>query len=459
MSTASLPSYTPVPEHLHTPVYSELPQPDEYRLAVTNPPRSRSHSRQRPAAGGFVKQSKIGGVSLRLAQQDGDASMPEYGCGSSVDGEVTISKTDGVQSVEVKIEGFLQLKEIAEGGTTSVTLCSEKTTLWSKRSSSEPGSCPSTLRFSLTIPTTFSDSKGTYPLPPTYEVHLSGLPGFRANIDYSVSVTVYRSGKSSLLGLASAVNIAKAPSLPFGLGNTTLSTPFLYIPRTRPAVPLPPPLQPTPDGYMPTADWKLFQGTLQARTKGGKDIISKLFLPASRIFCLSEPIPFHVTFASSAFSLAAFMPYGPIVSLLSPTRTHTRIELLRQATCDVRNDVVNGTKTDMWRTDRIGEGVFQHAGDGPDWISFSGQITINPDIKVGGFKAGGLHVKDCIVLSMVPPDPKKSPFVELRQVVPIRLTTDSWSVVNPGMTESEYSVPSNPEDYVEAQPELGYYQD
>jgi len=195
---------------------------------------------------------------------------------------------------------------------------------------------------------------------------------------------------------------------------------------------------------------------MQSRQRGGQDIISKLFLPTSRIFCLNQPIPFHVTFTSSAFSLAAFMPYGPIESLLSPTRQYTRIELLRQATCDVRNTVVDGTKTDMWRVDRIGEGIFKHAGDGPDWISFSGEIRVSSEIKVGGFKAGGLHVKDCVVLSMIPPDPKKSPFKELRQMVPVRLTTDGWSLA-PAFGTSEWSVPSNPDDYVEAQPELGYY--
>ncbi|TFK52174.1 hypothetical protein OE88DRAFT_1368232 [Heliocybe sulcata] len=442
MSTASLPSYSPAPEFFQTPVYTAHPQPHEQRIALASGLRSSPR-------GDFVKQSRIGGVGLRLLQQDDDADLPEYGCGSTVEGVVNVTKTDGVQSVEVKVEGFLRLKEIAEGGTTSSTLCSEKRTLWTKDESSQ-GSCPSSLPFSLTLPTTFSDGKGSYPLPPTYEVHLSGLPGFQATTDYSVSATVYRSGKSSLFGLGNT-----APSLPFGLGNTTVSTPFMYLPRTRPAVPLPSPPVPTPQGFQATSEWKLFQGTMQSRQHGGQDITTKLFLPACRIFCINQPIPFHVTFTSSAFSLAAFMPYGPIVSLLSPTRQHTRIELLRQAICDVRNAEVDGTKTDMWRLDRIGEGVFKHAGDGPDWISFSGEIRVSPEIKVGGFKAGGLHVKDCIILSMVPPDPKKSPFRELRQVVPIRLTTDGWSVAQ-AFGSSEYSVPSNPDDYVEAQPELGY---
>lgn len=50
---------------------------------------------------------------------------------------------------------------------------------------------------------TFHDERTTYPLPPTYEAHLSGVPGFRANIDYAVTATVARH-KISLFGLANA---------------------------------------------------------------------------------------------------------------------------------------------------------------------------------------------------------------------------------------------------------------
>ena len=32
-------------------------------------------------------------------------------------------------------------------------------------------------------------------------------------------------------------------------------------------------------------------------------------------------------------------------------------------------------------------------GDGPDWLCFNGEIRLNNDLKIGGFKAGGLIVK------------------------------------------------------------------
>jgi hypothetical protein len=64
-------------------------------------------------------------------------------------------------------------------------------------------------------------------------------------------------------------------------------------------------------------------------------------------------------------------------------------------------------------------------------------------------------IQDFVVLTMVPPEPHKAPFREIRLAVPIRLTTDPW--VNedaPGYAPSSFSVPSDPEDYVEALPQL-----
>lgn len=82
-------------------------------------------------------------------------------------------------------------------------------------------------------------------------------------------------------------------------------------------------------------------------------------------------------------------------------------------------------------------------GDGADWVCFAGELRVNSQVKIGGFKAGGLSLKDYLVLSMTPPDPAKTPFSELRQVVPVRLTTDSWSSDGAGQTfsASDYSIP------------------
>lgn len=118
----------------------------------------------------------------------------------------------------------------------------------------------------------------------------------------------------------------------------SLSAPFIYYPRTRPAAPLPPPLRKasTNLGLTQSPHWRMYEQRVASRVPGGQDITSRLYIPASRIFSRSQPIPFHLTFSGSAFALAAFLPFLPTASLLSPYKQHTKIELLRQSIVDVR---------------------------------------------------------------------------------------------------------------------------
>jgi len=166
-------------------------------------------------------------------------------------------------------------------------------------------------------------------------------------------------------------------------------------------------------------------------------------------------------------TLASFLPFAPASGATSSNavRATTRVQLMRQATVDVRSitkrtlrHTLPGNKTDIWKTTVIGEGVFRHDGDGADWMAWSGEIIVDPQVRIGGFKASGLTVKDHIVLSMSPTDPIKGPFSELRQVIPIRLTTDAWSSDLSGdhYGGSEYSDPPMPEDHLESQPEMHY---
>ena len=114
-----------------------------------------------------------------------------------------------------QIEGILRLKEIAGNGHTTYKLCSSRVLLWDADTAT--GSCPTSHRFNINLPATFTDGKDTYvgpmnnfvslknanivlqPLPPTYEVHLSGVPGFRANIDYSITANLFKGKAAALL--------------------------------------------------------------------------------------------------------------------------------------------------------------------------------------------------------------------------------------------------------------------
>ena len=70
------------------------------RLPPSNVALLRHQSRH---SGDFVKQSRSGGVSLRLIDQGDGTRLPVYGHGSSVEGMVNLAKPAGIARVEVKV--------------------------------------------------------------------------------------------------------------------------------------------------------------------------------------------------------------------------------------------------------------------------------------------------------------------------------------------------------------------
>ncbi|KAI0027740.1 hypothetical protein K488DRAFT_60566 [Vararia minispora EC-137] len=410
MSTASLPTYTAPPDLTRTPSYAPEPRAEERRLAHAIV--YQYNGRRRSAD--FIKQSKTGGMSLRLSDQIEGTNIPTYGMRSPIEGSIELAKTEGLAFVAIKVEGIMKLKEIAEGGTNTSVLCNELVTLW--RRGVDPSPCPNYLSFSVSLPGEYVDERGAYPLPPSYEAHLTGLPGFTANVDYEVTA------------IASRIKLPKVGALT-GIGQTTVSTPFLFRPRTCPSSPLPSPMVETNSilGLLEVPSWRAYESRIVARTAGAKPILCRFYVPRSHVFCFSEPIPFHITFCSSAMTLATLLPFLPTVNQ-APGKSSTRIQLLRQTCVDVRDEYrLEGINTELWRVINIGEGTMRRSVDGPRWLAFSGEIRINPDIKVGGFKASGLWVRDCIVFSLTPPDTLKGPIGDARVVVPIRLVTDPYS--------------------------------
>ena len=109
---------------------------------------------------------------------------------------------------------------------------------------------------------------------------------------------------------------------------------------------------------------------------------------------------------------------NPIITLPNSKQQPgiTRIQLLRQTAVDVRSiskraPLLRGNNTDIWKTVQIGEGVFRRYGSttngtgglggGQDWMGWYGEIRVDPNVKIGGFKASGLTVKVGI-LSLFP---------------------------------------------------------
>ncbi|KAF9533091.1 hypothetical protein CPB83DRAFT_845820 [Crepidotus variabilis] len=421
-SAAEPPSYVDHHTLERAPTYRAEPHIDEARIAFG------LRNRTLPT-GNFIKESKGGGVILRLNAQKDNVEVPVYGINGQVDGVIELLKTEAVESVEVKIEGHLSVKELGEGGSSTALLCLDSRKLWEK--SSQSSTCPASLRFSLGLPASFEHEKKTYPLPPSFHVKLSGLPGFVATIDYSVSAIVV---KPQTAPVGHVKIQAHFNTIGINIGTTIVSTPFLYHPRSRSAVALPAPLQYVHKEFEPTSEWKTIESVMQSRSTSRPDIVTKLYIPSSRTYCISQQIPFHLTIQSkSSVSLAAFLPYSPTGNKSS--KKITQIQLLRQTSVDVNSQRPGvedhahpkSARTDMWRIDCIGEGIFRHVGDDQTWICYSGEIRIDPTMKLTGFRAAALSVKDSLLFTITPPEVTRSPFWELREAIPIRLTTDPWT--------------------------------
>ncbi|KAF8195593.1 hypothetical protein BJ912DRAFT_957489 [Pholiota molesta] len=308
MSAVSLPSYVDHTNPLNrTPSYSLEPHDYERRIALAD----RLHPRP---SGNFVKESKGGNVRLRLTAQEDNVELPVYGLRDHVSGTVELSKTEGITSVEVR------------GGTAVASLVLDTATLWFK-DRADP-TCPASLSFSLALPTTFDYEGQTYLLPPTFDVKLSGLPGFIGTIEYSVTTIISKPNHG--------VPMPKVNSKTFGIhiGSSIVSTPFVYLPRSKPASPIPAPLKHFSSGFELTSDWKTTEYTLHSHSPTRPHITARLYLPSSRIFSMTMSIPFHLTLESSAISLAAFLPLSPTSNQFN--RKVTRVQLMRQTNVDVR---------------------------------------------------------------------------------------------------------------------------
>ena len=112
-----------------------------------------------------------------------------------------------------------------------------------------------------------------------------------------------------------------------------VSTPFIYYPRSRAPRRIPSPLLYSRNGFDYSPEWQIFESILRSKKTERPDIVTKLYIPASRIFAVTQPIPFYLTLESSAVSLAAFLPFSPKAGTSSKV---TRVQLMRQTAVDIK---------------------------------------------------------------------------------------------------------------------------
>jgi len=191
----------------------------------------------------------------------------------------------------------------------------------------------------------------------------------------------------------------------------------------------------------------------------------QLFVPAGRIYGITDKIPFHVQLAGKTCSLRELFSEPLLERVRSADSTNTivphtkttpakpliRVYLLRQIAVTVKG-------SSAWRNKVIGEGTIwpmppehtsccssETSGCREDHVDWEGEVRCNDDITAGSFDVANVNVKvrtsvrllepenltlclqDFIALSLSPPNKQTSPLLDLQISVPIRLVTDSFT--------------------------------
>ncbi|KAL1746438.1 hypothetical protein HDZ31DRAFT_34245 [Schizophyllum fasciatum] len=416
-----LPPYSPARD---APAYTPAARADE-RVLLAQP---RRNDRDRPPTGHTLHQT--GPVSLVLFDQADDATTPVFRQRADVRGTVGIAARlrERVAEVVVRVEGRLELAYTGGSPLTTRTV-DDAYTIWSAEAA-EGCLCPSEVGFCATLPNGYTAPDGkTYTLPPSFfwVQHGTGSVFVRSYYRIRVLVCERRHG-------------------PFGLlaGCRRSLVPFEYRPRTRPVAPFFPlacffsTVKHMPEEWEETA--------LVVEPYEGSNLCSvqcQLFLPAVKVFALSDKIPFHVLLSGRVDALRAFVPADEVVTSTDTCRkkkavstwtSAVRLSLVREVILEVRGARVI-------RSERIGEGRIwpvppsarevEDAGrrapeecpcENADW---EGELACRKDIITGGFTASGLWVQDVILLELTPL--VAGTMQSVRKRVPIKLTTEPYT--------------------------------
>ncbi|KAI0696433.1 hypothetical protein BC835DRAFT_1271920 [Cytidiella melzeri] len=402
------------------------------QLDVDVPVRS-----SRSSPGHFVKHSS--NVTLLLSDQHHGRKVPEYSNGGIIDGIIAVPRPSGLLALEIVVEGTMKLNEIAGSGSSQTDILKDSLFTWdATREASFPTKV--TFRYSLPSHYTHAGSGERFRLPPTYEAHLSGIPGFKVEVSYAVVVYIARN----------------RDKLDWWRRKSSLRVPFRYVEHSRPPVAGPFPQNPAPHASLPKTS---FNWIMKSRRSSRYNIKVTLYLPTSQICSLKSPIPFYVTLAGDEDALAPFSSYRPSLGSFHPlsspsgssgslpqqimTRAiemsppvdirvnrHTAVDVLAATTFNLRE------KTQMSSTKVIGKGVIQSNSRRVGSITWSGVIVISPRVRCSGFRAKGIKVADFIALRIIPSDASRVGLVDCSETVPIRLATEPYDCSSAAVTVS-----------------------
>jgi len=171
-------------------------------------------------------------------------------------------------------------------------------------------------------------------------------------------------------------------------------------------------------------------------------IICHLFVPAGRIYGLTDTINFHIQLTGPSCSLyklfsetyLASDSENSTIKKKSKQKPFIHVNLLRQISV-----ISHGLNS--WSNSILGEGTIwpippdisscgatcRSSLCGESNIDWDGEVCCRSDVTVGGFNVANVQVKDFIILTISPPTPTSPLKMDQKLVVPVRLVTDSFS--------------------------------
>ncbi|KAF7303631.1 hypothetical protein MIND_00592400 [Mycena indigotica] len=398
MTTIVLPPYTPPP-----PVPSYSPKPADDESIVAHTPRIRELP-----TGSYIQ--RCGNDAVVLADQDPAAEIPSYGRQGLINGFVSVEERETVSEIVLKVKGKMDFM-ISEGGSMSTKLFNDSFTLWSSQKASTSVS-PSAVPFSVPIRGKFEDENlVAHPLPPSYEIPWTTVPGLYFKSSYSISVTITRS---------------RSRKLQFLNKSRTITIPFEYVPRLRPWRPIQPFSDLRADVKAMPEEFRQLSWEVSPRPKStALPLDLHLFLPAVEIFGLDDTIPFHVQLSGSVSALQHFV--SPHSTHSAATKTQRKeglsVSLVRQVAIEI-----NGRRASRAFTLASAALVLQPPSyDSLPSLDFSGSLRPHQSTQTGMFDIGAVRVHDFVVVELWPIDlDTLHGYQTLRYSHAVKLVTDSW---------------------------------
>ncbi|EIW74692.1 hypothetical protein CONPUDRAFT_170028 [Coniophora puteana RWD-64-598 SS2] len=495
------------------PDYSPKPLPGEKSMQKT-PKNSRCSETGGQNNCTFTYRQDGTTLTLRNCREEDE--LPTFRFRGMVSGEVDIEDRERVSSVSVKLEGRVSLRGMEA---TERRLFMREHTLWNLRdsmncdssslsSSSSSGEsdddqhpqqcfprsrrdsrlglqqqqqqqqqaqplCPSMFPFAIAFPSTFREERDgrtskASPLPPSCEV----MRPMRAHVVYVLSVHIVRARKVPFLG-------AWLPNR-----DERLLAQLNYRPRVRPPRPMPMSMvmamanlggssfeKSCPEDWH-MALWKTkipVKAASGAPSKTEIDADCHIQLPASRVYLVTDPIPFRVRLEVPKDQWSEALREQLVGGGKPPLNTF----LLRQTVLNQHGsrhvgDVVLGTAgrttpspevesdSETESGESLSPSYYESDVESPpspaQWsnmtvmveqkhdcwsVEWSGVLRCDSEIEHTGFITTEFSVNDFVVLSWDEPGPLRNRKASVNHAIAIRLVVDPWT--------SRHCVPWNTE--------------